>query len=609
VATPGLDLSPEELEVHRTRGLTAEEIIAHHQRYQTWQDDRLHHYRGSGRIDFHFRIGSLTGTLDLQVRGDFFWERSTGAEWAFEEIYFNGVKSTWDRVPEIPFISRSEVVSVPLNIELDKRYAYERLQDEVVDGRDCYQLRFRPLDVDLALYRGRAWIDKATFAMVRVASAHTRVTPPTVSVEERILFRPVLGPDGLSYWTMAQVQSEEIRTVNARNLVVEREVQFEEILINDPAFRAERDGAYASPRQMIRETTSGLKWLERTDEGGRREVEGDKDALFAVAGVLRDESLDGDAIPLAGINYTNIDLFERGWLFNVFFAGAFANVNLSNPSIGGTRLDMGITANLFGFEATDKVYHLASEIEEERVGVRPQSLTVNLGYPLGGIVKLRGSYNVDWINFLRTDETRFFTPPSDTLVQTGLLEVAVDWRGWGLRARGSRSRRSDWEPWGPDGGLVSGQELEDTKDFERWSGQISKAFFLPFFQKIEFSGEWFGGSDLDRFSQYRLGFLAGTRVRGFGGSGIRFEQGAVLKAQYSFSIAEAVRFDFNIDHALVEDRQLSTDRTEHTGVGIAANFLGPWRTAFRLDAGYAVRSDLREAEGDWELLLAILKVF
>src|SRR5262249_32951490 len=51
----GVEAAPENVRVAGTRGLTAQEIIAHHQQVQKLQDDRLDRWMAKGHIDFHFK--------------------------------------------------------------------------------------------------------------------------------------------------------------------------------------------------------------------------------------------------------------------------------------------------------------------------------------------------------------------------------------------------------------------------------------------------------------------------------------------------------------------------------------------------------------------------
>ena len=60
--------------------------------------------------------------------------------------------------------------------------------------------------------------------------------------------------------------------------------------------------------------------------------------------------------------------------------------------------------------------------------------------------------------------------------------------------------------------------------------------------------------------------------------------------------------DKQLDEVLEEDFDM-------TGVGLSANFVGPWRTIIALDYGYGLRSDIEEIEGSSEFLFVIFKLF
>ncbi|RMF74715.1 MAG: hypothetical protein D6738_05650 [Acidobacteria bacterium] len=614
-SSPGFETEPEQTEVSSTALVTADEVIAAYQRVKAFEDERLHSIHRTGQLSLRVRYGQITGTLDITIRGDYLWSPETGAEWVVGETFFNGVRLDWDKFPELPFLSRERAIALPLDLNLDKRYRYELDGRETVEGRDCWVVRFEPIDAGLSLYRGRAWIDRRTGALVRVTTVQTNLKPPVISDETTQTFRPYEAPDGTVLWILDRVEGQQIYTVSGTNLVVLREMTFGPPEINRPDFAALQASIYRSDKQMLRETPEGFKWLERTEDGGRVVLEkGDPTQFFAVAGLLKDDGASDSVIPLAGVNYTNVDFRGKGWLFNVFFAGALANVNLSNPSLFGSKADLGVTLNAIAFPLTDRVFvpdpagDRIVELEDQRVQRTPQSLTVDVGYPLGDFLKLRGSVNAQYINYQRADETRNFTIPADHVQTSALLELAWDRKGWGFLVQGRAYRRSDWEPWGPDGALVTGEEIERAKSFSTWQVGVQKDWFLPYFQRIQLSTRWEGGSDLDRFSAFTFGFLGGDRVRGFGGTGIRFDEGLLSQLQYSFNLRNVVRFDATVDHARVQE--LGLDRTtSHTGIGIAANFPGPWRTLIRLDVGYALRSDLPEAEGDTEFLLVVFRLF
>lgn len=602
-------------EVRGGTGITAEEVIAAHQRARAFQDDRLTSVMRDGQISLRIRYAQVTGTFNITFRGDYLWRQGVGAEWVLRETLFDGVKLDWDKIPELPLLSQERVVQLPLDLELDKRYAYELDGEGEADGRDCYILRFRPLDEGLSLYRGRAWIDKATAALVQVTSVQTNLAPPLISDETTQIFRPFEGADGTRFWLLDEVKGQQIYTISGGNLVVLREATFGPPAINRPDFDNLQAEIYESDAQMLRETPEGLKWLSK-DENGQRFVneKGDPTQLFGAIGALKDESTTEGVLPLAGINYTDVDFLGRGKILNVFFAGVIANVSYSDPSLFGTRADFGIALNAVGIAGTDRIFRFDPgrddivEIENENVSRVANTLTFDVGVPLSEFFKLRGSVGVQYVNFQRAEETAFFTVPEDHFETSGLLELAYDRRGWGFLVQSRTFRRSDWAPWGNDGALVTALDAERAETFSTWTAGIQKAWFLPFFQQIEVQARYQAGNDLDRFSAFSFGLLSGDRLRGFAGSGLRYESGVLASLQYEFTLSEAIRFDATIDHARIDE--LGTGITSnHTGVGVAASFVGPWRTIIRFDVGYALASDLEAVEGDTEFLLLVLRLF
>ncbi len=607
--SPGIELAEEHEEVSGVHQVTPDEIIAFHQRFRAFQDDRLRNVHREGWIKFRVRYAQVTGTFEIEMHAEWFWDPETGGEWAIRETYFDGVKLKWKKIPEIPLVTKDRVVALPLDLNLDKRYRYRLEGEEEVEGRRCWKLRFEPLSGGASLYRGRAWIDQATGALVKVTSVQTELTPPAISDEQTQVFRPFEGPDGTTYWLLDELSGQQIYTINGSNLVVLRQITFGPPAINDPRFAELRAKTYASDRQMLRDTPEGFKWLSKTKDGKRVVNEkGDPTQLFFLGGALYDEGTDG-VIPLAGVNYTNIDLFGRKKILNVFFAGAFANVTYSDPSVLGRRLDLGVTLDAVGYPSTDKDYVLGEEIESHRVQRLRQAFRVNLGVPLGSFFKLRAMGELDRVVYQRHEDTRNFVVPADHWERIEELELAFDRKGWSLMAGTSWHDRSDWLPWGPEGSVATPEEVARTKDWTTWWAGIQKSWFLPMFQKIEVSARYQAGDDLDRFSSFTFGFLSGDRLRGFGGSGIRYDHGLLAQLKYSFNISDVVRFDAVLDHARVHDPRIAPGMTDHTGIGVAASFVGPWETILRFDVGYALRSDLEPVEGDVEAMVLVLKLF
>lgn len=611
------------LEVSAARGISADEIIAHYREFQAAQDAHLQHYRSEAMINFHFRLSGTSTTIDVGMGGTYFYDPGVGAEWEIRDYYLNGNKSHWKDFPELPLIQPEKVVTLPLDITFDRSYSYEYVGEDTVDGRACYELAFNPVDPNRALYRGHVWIDKSNWARVRVSSVQTKVQPPFLSNEEKTTYRPFAGSDGFEYWPIAHIDGQQIFSTGGRNFIVLREIDFKDFLFNDTGFAEARSSAYKSEHQMLRDTDKGFRYLEKTPEGERRVKDSvNMRQFFGLAGVLYDPGL-SHPVPLIGANYFDYSFLDSGIQTNLFFAGAFLSLNATHPNIGGTHIELGGDLSLSALAHIDRQFEGGEEIDELNVKTREQSISFNLGRQIGDFLKLRTTYDLTYQAFDDDEDTDHrFVLPKDTLVQTAQLFGSYNRSGYEVQAQASYSVRRTYEYWGcpPDqDGTINtecdkraatlGQDFNpDGQSFAKWELGGSKEFFLPYFQKLRFAATGYGSSDLDRFSRYNFDRF-NVHLQGFGGSGIRWDSGYRLRGAYLFNVAGAVQFEAGIDQAHVKTKGLDDETTDHTGIGISANILGPWKTVWQLDYGYALKSDIKETEGNQEVLLVILKLF
>ena len=96
-----------------------------------------------------------------------------GVEW--EELSFSVNGSKWgsDR-PPFPLLQPEKVLSLPLQLRFDSDYRYRLAGTERVGDYDCYVVRFEPVGRRPSLYRGTVWIERRTFARVRVQAVQRR---------------------------------------------------------------------------------------------------------------------------------------------------------------------------------------------------------------------------------------------------------------------------------------------------------------------------------------------------------------------------------------------------------------------------------------------------
>lgn len=623
VPIAGFETEKEEVAVEDTGLFTAEEVIALHQRFQADQDYRLDTWSAGARVQYHYQI-SGSNTVDVAYDSRFFRGADGSAEWQQNALYLNGVR--WKGAfPEIPFIQPDKVLTLPLSIHLDRAYDYEYLGRESVEGRDCHVVGFRPRADLEALYEGRAWIDRRTGALVRTSVVERGLKEPVVSNEETTVYTPAAGPDGATYWLMRRVDGQQVFLTAGRNLVVLRSIDFIDPRINDPEFDDLLAAAHASEAPMLRDTDQGLRTLVRGADGSRTlGGEPGRRTLFYALGVFYQPGFD-TPVPLAGFDYFNYNLKGTRTQINAFLAGAVNAITLSRPRLLGP-FDGTVEASVVAITFNDSYFVGGEEHEASRIDARPQSVAFWLGLPIGSFFRISGGYEFDYRNYNRDDETDTFTVPSDTGVHVLAARGEFNRGGWSLSAGTGRARRSTWEAWGDEtapspgtaaryptspcdspGSCLAGFDPDQDR-YTTWDAGLAKQFFLPRFQKIRLGARAYGGSNLDRFSQYALEYF-GPHVRGLSGSGVRFERGAIASLDYAFSLGDVIRLEGGVDYARIRDPLEADIDRDFTGAGFSGTLMGPWRSLVRFEAGVEVQTDYEALRGDFEAQVLFLKLF
>jgi len=625
VNQPGLEVAAEDLNVATTRGLTAQEVIARNQQVQKIQDDRLLRWIAKGRADLHFKIAQGGGSIDVSIESTYFWRRGSPLEWQQTRYYVNGNFVKWKKIPELPLIQPEKVVTLPLDLTFDKSYDYKLAGEDTLGGRAAYIVAFEPA-AELAgksLYRGRVWIDKETFVRLRTSVIQTNLEPPVLQHEETDTYVPVTSPDGATNILIGHVDGQQLWSGGGRNFVVRRETEFTGYELNMPeeAFERALKDAYASDDQVLRETDSGFRYLRKSPDGQREVQESAKtDALFALAGAVKDDSTDG-VLPLAGVNWFDYDLMQKKIQINVFFAGVYAFVNLTDPAVRGSKVDLGVEASLVGVKLDDKLFVNGIEDVSQRVRRRSQYLTGRLGYPLGNFFKLALIGDFAWNVYddsadaseALAAQNAAFVLPQDHEIYAGTVQCEFNRQGYSVTAAGTASWRSRWERWGLYDNAANAFEPStfdpSQKSFSTWKLTAFKEWYLPKFQKLKAEIDYLDGQNLDRFSQYRFGRFGDESLDGFAGTGVRFDIGYIARTGWAFNILNAVRFDVSAEFGHVKDR-LQDDRfRDYAGAGVSFNVPGPWKTFWQGSYGRAISSDVPELKGKQEFQFVILKLF
>ncbi len=599
----------EEIEIAGDREMPVEEILRRLQAFEDDQDRRLRHYQA--RRSMGLRFQGQQGSIDVTYAGDFFSSRD-GFDWVWSEFYVGGVRWRSRKLPKVPLIQPEKVASLPVEIRLERDYEYRLRGTDVVDGRDCWVVDFKPVVAEpgRSLYRGTVWVDREISARVRTRAIQVGLEGDVLSNEETYFFSPVDNDGQPAPWSASsfilpfRISGQQVFSILNATLPVEVDNRFTDVRINGELFDANRDAALASEATMVRDTEDGLRYLNPTKTGERVvEEDFDSDRLFLVGGVFWDESVDFP-IPAIGVNYLDLDFKNTGAQLNVFFAGLFVSANIADPDFLGTRWNAG--ANFSGrfFKANDELYRDGEVVPEETLEQRAGNFNLFAGRPLGEFLALDLAYRARYENYGRADDTADdFVLPTNTL--THGFEAGLDYNrsGYRVAVAAEVDRRSEWESWGLPGNV---EYDPDQRDYQRWRFTLAKTWWLPKFRKIGLVLEHLDSADTDRFSGYDFGLFGDSTVAGYPIGLVRAERASGAHLTGGINILELIRVSVGVDAMWATSERTGLDSELLAGVGVGGTLTLPWQLVMNFDVGYALSGP---GEGGVALRVFLLKLF
>jgi hypothetical protein len=595
------------VEVGATRGLTADEIIARERAWDAGQREKTKSYIALMDSSLRFRVASLPGSLDLTIRGPYFFERGKAPDWAWQEFYLNGVKWKGRTIPKLPILQPDKVTTLPLDIRLTEEYEYELAGETRVEERPAYRVDFRPRETvgDKPIYRGTAWIDRETFALLRRESIQLNLKGDTLSNVQTEYYREVPGTAGVVL--PLEIRGQQVFSTAGRTTAIERKVTMTEIVMDPPDFQTRLKEAYASPSQMVRDTDDGLRYLEpdpaKPDE---RQVSNKltRKSLIGVGGIFYERGLDYP-FPLLGVQYFNFDMWGKNKQLSVFFFGSLLFANYTDPAFLGSHFDLGADAFGVAIPFTETEYRFGREFKAGSVKHLPEYLSFNIGHPLGTYLKASAVFSAGYDGYKSTSDTApGFVVPVDTFTLGAALRLNWSQDGYNLTANGGYYARQKWEPWGdPDLPVYD----PNAKDYWKYSVEATKGFYFANFRKLLVKLSYLGGQDLDRFSQWDFGPFTTTSITGFPSGSVVANEAVLNNLSYGINIESVVRFEIEYDQALVTNKFAGYRNTYFSGIGITTAFNGPWdNTRIRCDVGYPV---VAHGVKGFTINAQILKVF
>jgi len=584
----------EEVTIADQRRIPVEEILRRLQAFEDAQSRRIRHWQAVNTTTLRFQAASGVQAVEATFEGEIFYKPGRPFDWAWQRFYLNGVLWRGKSIPEIPLVQPEKAAAMPLEVLFTKEYRYALRGTEAVNGRDAWVVDFEP-DAPVegrTLFRGTVWVDRATSARLRTKAVQLGLTGEVLSNEETIDYSPVDADGAAAAWggdafvLPLRTIGQQILSVLNTATVVEKEVRLAGVVINGGAFDERREQVLASAATMVRDTDAGLRYLVPKEGGapGEREVkEGfDTNKLFVLGGVFYDESLDYP-LPLAGVNYFDLNFHGTEGQLNALFGGVLGIVNYADPHFLGSKIDLGVDVFGIAIASSDQLFRGGVESTAEEVKVLPGAVRLNFGFPLGSFVKVSTGYRLSYAKFSEGDQTDpTFILPSDNLTQRGELGIQLARGGYRLNLQAAFSHRSKWNFWG----LPENTEYDpDHQNYATWSASLAKNWYLSSFRKVGLEVNYLDGRNLDRFSKYQFGFFGDTRVHGYQIGKVRAEKAWALHGTYGFEIGQLLRLDAVADAAWATDETSGLDDELLAGAGLSGTFMGPWETLVQLDVG------------------------
>lgn len=596
----------EKMVVTGTYRIPVELIIARHQAVEQAQSLLLHNYTADAQVDYHFKIPGTTGSVDVTFENQFLFDKKDGARWIQKNLLVNGVKWRGKTIPELPIVEPEKINTLPLVLTMSRNYSYSYIKEELFDGHPCYVVEFVPIaGTQVQDVSGRVWIDKESYVKRQIRIVQKNMTPPQVSNAEfdKYSFHKSEERD---FNVLSEIEAQQIFTVIGQTVTGEKEVFFTNIMVNDQSFDQKLEAALKSDAPILQDTEKGFRYLEKQEDGTRAiRWEEKTGKLAAVGGAYYDESLDYP-LPFVGVNYFDYNFKKKNIQVNMFLAGPVNSLSVSKADFL-PRMDAALSGVFFLVPFKDQYFENGFEQKDQELKSMSQHLFGSLGYRTTEFSKVKLTLDGRYTKFSDTGETAdgFEIPKSHFDFGYG-LSYDYSRKGWQAAANWEGHKRSSWENWGY--GYMS-DDISEKKEYILWDLTLGKTFYLPNFQKIGVSMSYMDGQDLDRFSKYEFTYMGSKSLSGFTGSGIRFERGAIARALYAFDVAKVIRFSANIDHARVKQDRNDAEWQKHTGFGFSGTVAGPWSTLWSLDIGYALKSDIPEAEHDMTVGLIVMKLW
>ena len=605
--------------------LSVEEIVARWQQNREAQKQKLENYTASIFMSFHFETTTLEPGFDISMQLQQFFSRNGQMELAQKEFYINGVKFGKNHEFPLPEIEPEKVLTQPLELKLNERYAYRLLGTERVEGILCFVVGVEPKvrveENGEVLYSGKIWIDGATFREVKQAlSQHGVKSNVLVNVETQF-FELVRDEKGNQFNLPSSISAQQLLNAAGRDFVLQRTVQFSGYVINAPQFSGALAAEHRSNDPMFRDTDQGLRPLRRKD--GERVLvnQNAKQVKSRVAGLMYGGTFNFP-IPFLGTSTVDFDFHHTGAQLSTFFAGPILVSDLSKQLRPKFRLAFDLA--LAGVPGQNRIYSDNKELLQGEVWTWEQTAGIRASWQATTHLSVTASNYFAYDNFLRTSQAEeVYELPRNGLNILPGLEVKYTRKGYVFDAQATRGERIGWRPFGcasldphpsgcgsssanpPPEDVLLTQHSQNA--FTLYSADLNKDYYIRKFTKGGWDVSYWGGNQLDRFSRYVPSFLTSPRLHGIPPGTDSFDALAMANVHYGFNLMDLVKIDGMYAYARARNLDESLRFRKFDGLEMNLNTPGPWGTLMQGTISYALDGNIPRYNSRWAVYILLFK--
>ena len=597
----GHDRLFEAVRVTGRSSLRVEEIIARWQATREMQRRLLDHYSVLCFLGIHFEVANLAEGFDVALELREFADRSGVQDWVQTAFRVNGVKLRKGQEFPLPQIEPDKVVTRPLELRIDEKYAYELLGTDTVNGRLCYVVGIKPAQAGETLYSGKVWVDGLDFRQVRLKLEQRDGKNNIAAHVETQEFEIVKDATGRPFNLVRSIYAEDSLNLAGRSITVEKRYLFGEYSVNTGDFAERLGAARASSDPMFRNTDEGLRALRKNPAGERVVDPVGKTRVTALLGGLIYDASHKFPIPLAGVSWVDFDWHKTGLQLSAFFAGPIFLANLSRQVNKNFR--WGVDLSLIALPFSYYEYSGNTEITARRVRNFEQYVggLVNYQVTSGLDLSLQEELMYDLYRATSVTDPTYRIPASGfSLVTYGEAKfVRKSFTAIGTVENG---KRFGWRAFG-----YANDPAVTFSDWTRYSLEMSQHVFVGKLTRGGVSAGYFGGDRLDRFSQYSPGFISRPTMHGIPSGVDSFDQVATLSGYYGFNVADLAKLQGFYTHAWTKNRLEGTGVRQFDGLDASIGIAGPFGTFMQGSVSFAIRGNLERYASRWGTYLVFLK--